>query len=230
MGNIRIILTDLGNVVCSFWDRYELLQRIAIFLEGDPAGIDAIFPEVPDPGQHNEGRYAKLDLGKISLEQLHSALLYHCRIPPTHQTHEVKIVSPFETFYQLYSSHLEPRMDVIGLYQALQGQSMRFAVVSNGDRAARAFADRLAYQGLMTWEKIFVSSEFGLAKPYIFKSVVVPWLNSQQLWPDQCVFIDDLQKYVDAARDLGMHGICFDASKQPVKTLKTELAKLGVTV
>ena len=45
------------------------------------------------------------------------------------------------------------------------------------------------------------------------------------LIPGKCVFIDDLQKNVDAASDFGMRSILFENYEQ----VDRELSKLGVT-
>ena len=44
--------------------------------------------------------------------------------------------------------------------------------------------------------------------------------------PEECVFIDDIQKFVDTAKSFGMKGILFKNAEQ----LKKELADLGVKI
>lgn len=46
--------------------------------------------------------------------------------------------------------------------------------------------------------------------------------------PNEIVYIDDIEEYVHAARELGMHGIKYNVTKQPVEHLRRELNKLNV--
>jgi len=66
------------------------------------------------------------------------------------------------------------------------------------------------------------SHEVGFRKPNpkIYKIA----LKKLNLLPDECVFIDDKLKNVDAAKKLGMHGILFKNPKQ----LRNNLIKLGL--
>ena len=69
-----------------------------------------------------------------------------------------------------------------------------------------------------------VSAFVGLRKPEaaFFRCA----LDFAQQEPDACVFIDDREENVAAARKQGMHGIRLESPKQAI----AELGKLGVTV
>lgn len=70
------------------------------------------------------------------------------------------------------------------------------------------------------FDDIIVSADIGLVKPDhdIYK------LTAERLavWPQECVFIDDKQSFVDSASQLGMKGIKY----LDLKTLKVELEKV----
>ncbi|MBI5392693.1 HAD-IA family hydrolase [Candidatus Woesearchaeota archaeon] len=59
-------------------------------------------------------------------------------------------------------------------------------------------------------------------QPEIYK-IALQKINCK---PEETVFIDDMQKYVDGANAVGIHGILFQDAEQ----LKDDLKKLGVKV
>ena len=77
---------------------------------------------------------------------------------------------------------------------------------------------------LRHFKKTFPSHEVGHRKPEpeIYKKV----LKKIKLKPEQTVFVDDVQKFVQGARNVGMHAIRFRNPKQ----LTQELKKMGVKV
>lgn len=77
---------------------------------------------------------------------------------------------------------------------------------------------------LRHFKKTFPSHEVGHRKPepQIYKKV----LKQTRLKPEETVFVDDIIKFVDGAKAVGMHAIQFRNPRQLVRELK----KLGVTV
>ncbi len=73
------------------------------------------------------------------------------------------------------------------------------------------------------FDDVLNSCEVGLAK-----DAKMLWLAIQrnQLQAEECVFVDDIQEFVDLAESLGIRGILFKSVEQ----LKEELAKLGVVI
>ena len=51
-------------------------------------------------------------------------------------------------------------------------------------------------------------------------------VNKLNVKPEECIFIDDIQKFVDTAESFGMKGILFKSAEQ----LKKDLLKLGVKI
>lgn len=49
-------------------------------------------------------------------------------------------------------------------------------------------------------------------------------LDRYHLKAEECVFLDDMQMNVEAAKRLGIHGICFENQAQAMEELK----KMGV--
>jgi putative hydrolase of the HAD superfamily len=110
----------------------------------------------------------------------------------------------------------------IELIRALKSR-YRTAVLSNADSS---LPDRLRGIGIHDlFDCIVCSAEVGLAKP----EPRIYALAAQRvgLPPPACVFVDDLESNVEAARAAGMHGVWFRIDRGD--SLAKQLAELGVT-
>jgi epoxide hydrolase-like predicted phosphatase len=98
----------------------------------------------------------------------------------------------------------------------------RLSVLSNADGALRG---RLTAEGLdALFDDIVVSAEVGLAKPEpaVFRLAV----ERLGLAPGECVFVDDWDQNVEAARDVGLQAVLHRVDKGD--DLRAQLAALGV--
>lgn len=96
------------------------------------------------------------------------------------------------------------------------------AVLSNADNTlVRTLRDAHGIHDL--FDDIVVSADVGMAKP----DPRIYALSAQRIGlpPEECVFIDDLPRNVDAARESGMHAIHFLVNEHH---LQEQLAALGV--
>jgi epoxide hydrolase-like predicted phosphatase len=100
----------------------------------------------------------------------------------------------------------------------------RCAVLSNADRSLRArLESELAMHHL--FDDIVVSAEVGMAKPQpeIFRLAA----DRLGLAPKACVFVDDWDQNVEAARAVGMQAVLHRVDRG--HDLRAQLAALGVT-
>jgi putative hydrolase of the HAD superfamily len=99
----------------------------------------------------------------------------------------------------------------------------RTAVLSNADHT-------LLHRLQETWriahlfDDIVCSADVGLAKPD--PKIYALAAERLGLSPDECVFVDDLERNVDAAREAGMHAVHFRVDLGHL--LEEQLAALGV--
>lgn len=68
------------------------------------------------------------------------------------------------------------------------------------------------YQCLDVFDYSAFSCEFGLAKPD--PAIYQKFLGMLKVEPQEAIFVDDLQKNIDAANQLGIHGIRFRDAQQ----------------
>ena len=72
------------------------------------------------------------------------------------------------------------------------------------------------------FHNIFQSFEMGHKKPY--KEAYLHVLKKINAKPEECIFVDDIQKNVDAANDLGIKGILYT----DLEKLKKDFGVLGI--
>ena len=112
----------------------------------------------------------------------------------------------------------------VELVRSLRGL-YRCSVLSNADLSLRA---RLEQE--LRWHHLFddivVSAEVGMAKPKpeIFRLAA----DRLSLPPEACVFVDDWDKNVEAAREVGMQAVLHRVDRQD--DLRAQLAAVGVAV
>ena len=114
---------------------------------------------------------------------------------------------------------IEPNLRLVSDLRA----SYKLAILSNADVSLR---ERL--EGDMgihhLFDDIVCSAEVGMAKPE--PAIFVLAAERLGLEPRECVFVDDLNTNVEAARQVGMQAVLF--SKDKGDDLRAQLAALGV--
>ncbi len=98
----------------------------------------------------------------------------------------------------------------------------KLVMLSNADREGVKRSNNDLHFSFFDYK--FLSFDLGLVKPE--KEIYEHVIKELKIKPDECVFIDDKIENVEAAKNLGIHGIVFENKEQ----LKTDLEKLGVKV
>lgn len=130
-----------------------------------------------------------------------------------------RTLPPLHQHWRAEQRWITPNIDLIRRLRP----PYRTAVLSNADRTLRARFE--AADGLLDLFDDFVcSADVGMAKP----DPRIYALAAQRLGlpPGECVFIDDLDRNIDAAREVGMHGVHFRIESG--RSLESQLAELGV--
>ncbi len=79
---------------------------------------------------------------------------------------------------------------------------------------------------LSLFDGTFVSSDYLLLKPE--REIYEAFFKAFSLLPQECVFVDDMQCNIDGAKDCGMDGVCFNASKEDISSLYSALKEKGI--
>lgn len=224
MRKIRVIFSDLGNIVVRYKERMENLALVASYLTGQKVTFTELWSRLADLLSPNSGEdaYYYLDTGKITAHDFYQAFLSAFSLTPS-QVSEAR-------FWPLYVAHLEPIKPVIKLWQKLQKQGYYLVVMSNGDQGSIYVADLLAARFDIQWSTQILSCQLGVKKPDSkFFQAALDSLNKNQakkLTFANCLLIDDHQSYCDAFVTLGGQAICFNATKEPISVIKRKLAFL----
>ncbi len=201
---VRAVAFDLGGVLIDWNPRYLYRPLFA----GDEAGMERFLAEVCTPAWN-----AKLDAG-ASWDEAVAAL------SAEHPDLRELIAAYRDRWDEMLGGAFDGTVDIV---RELRTTGVPLYVLSNW--ALRTFPvthDR--YDFLDWFDGTVISGEVGVGKPdpRIFRHL----LDRFELEPAATVFIDDLERNVDAARSLGMIGIRFvDAAH-----LRRDLAALGLPV
>jgi len=112
---------------------------------------------------------------------------------------------------------LNPQM--IALVGRLRGAGYRTGIISNTIPGLEERLQQQAPHLVPLFDIRIGSGDLGIAKPdpqiylHAARSLAVP--------PEHCVFTDDVAKYAEAARDVGMHGFHFQGYEGFVQDLRS---------
>ena len=111
---------------------------------------------------------------------------------------------------------------VLDLIQRLRGNGYKTAVLSNTvPPHARVNRERGLFK---QFEPVILSCEVGCRKPE--EAIYKLTAEKANVLPEECIFVDDISKYVAAAQNTGMLGIVY----KNVSQLESELREKGVDV
>lgn len=204
---VRAILTDLGNVVCYFYREWVVEGYRSALRRTDgkvireavmgAAGKELLFEY--ERGLVSDEEYAKKFL----------KLLGGGRIER-------------DKFWRIHTNMFEPNWPVIELWQSLQRRKgVRLVAVSDIDPYRLEYMLRMS---TLNFDGVAASFEVGEKKPHA--AMYRKALELAQSAPKECVFVDDREENVQAARKMGIFGIHFHDAPQ----LVAELRQTGLEV
>jgi putative hydrolase of the HAD superfamily len=203
VNNIKAVVFDLGNVILNF-DNRIISGFIASKSGADEEEIRAfIFG-----GQIEKD----IDSGAITLETFLNRI--NERFSSNISLNE---------FEPVFCGVFKENKNVIGLIAALKKNNYRIGLLSNTNRPHFEFIKKkFPVVGLI--DDFHLSYETGCVKPEkrAFENV----LNFYSAGPGELVYIDDLEKNVNAALPLGINAVLFESFEQ----LSASLQGLGLNL
>ena len=134
-------------------------------------------------------------------------------------------------FREIYFNALSPNEPMIELMRSLRDRGMRMALLTNNVREWEPL-----WRSLMPVDEIFeliVDSAFvGMRKPEreIYE-LTLERLRERDgladLAPEECVFVDDIEVNVEAAKALGMEAVRFRSNEQAITEIEAAVAAAG---
>ena len=201
------VVFDLGGVVFQ-WKPLQLLQEL--FPQQVTSEVVArewaaqIFQTF-----HPEADWALFDLGLIEPEPLATRIAARTGLAEADLLRLMHGIPP----------HLQPIQGTVDLIHDLKAQGHRLYFLSN---MPAGYADHLVREN-----SFFSQFEDGIFSAHVQQIKPLPdiFATAQARWPlkGQPVFIDDVQRNIDASEQHGWHGICFETPEQ----VRAELVAQG---
>ncbi len=194
--SINTIIFDLGGVMV--WTRWSRLTEPLAELTGTT-------PEEVMERIRTGNAYFPHMRGALDFSGFHRKL-----------TDDLGVELTPDELLELWNSILEPNEAINPIVRQLKGR-YRLAIGSNTDdpHFKRSYEIQPA---TLEFDDVLVSYELGVCKPdpEFFKR----GLAKLGVEPEECLFIDDLEANVEAARSLGITGIRFESAEQLEQRLK----------
>jgi putative hydrolase of the HAD superfamily len=202
MNRIRAVVLDLGNVLV-FHDDLLLFQRMAAWGGADPESIRQRMLELWDA----------INRGSLAGDELRRSV---CRIAGS------EVPMDAEAFFALWNCHFRVHHEILPMVDALFGR-VKVILLTNVNEMHWRFVRPLITQ-FERFDDLVISCDLRLAKPdpEIFEAT----LARSTLLPEETAYFDDIPRYIEVARALGIHARIFTTAP----TFRTQLAELGVVV
>ncbi|HGZ3787802.1 TPA: HAD family hydrolase [Streptococcus pneumoniae] len=193
------IIFDLGNVLIE-WNKEKILSKICKnYLEYN------LFNKFV----FQSNLWIDLDNGKISLEFLENQLIDEMGHQYQDQIHE--LVWNWFNYVDLYD-------EVYELIKQLKKKNFQIYVLSNTSSIFHILLDSVLSKVSSVLDGYVISCEVKMMKPQ--KEIYLSLVNKYQLDIKDCIFLDDLEENVEAARTLGIKAFQIKERKEISNILK----------
>ena len=198
---IKSIISDLGKVIIAF-DNFIFYHKIS---EYSPLSKEEIFNQIIK----NLELSRDFDRGRVTPEAFYS------------RAKEIlQVEVDRATFFSIYNDIFAFDPSVLEVYKSLR-MKYRLVLCSNTDVERFGFI-KARFPEILIFDSYVLSYEVGHMKPD--PQIYLSAINEAKAEAEECLFIDDREENIVAARQLGIQTILFS----PETDLKMELKKRGV--
>jgi len=194
---IHAVIFDFGNVVCSF-DLQQFLRRISPFSKKTLPDLQKILPSFRELA-------VEYETGLITSDHFFEEIRKRSELSISKQE-----------FIKAYCEIFTPIPTTFDLIRRLK-LNYKLGLVSNTSEWHYQYGIR-PVAVFPLFDAVTLSFEVKAMKPA--RAIYADILAKLMVSPPECVFIDDIAENVDAAVDLGMHGIHYTAPETLVQTLR----------
>ncbi|HEW5699939.1 TPA: HAD family phosphatase [Streptococcus pneumoniae] len=193
------IIFDLGNVLIE-WNKEKILSKIC---------KNDLEYNLFNKFVFQSNLWIDLDNGKISLEFLENQLIDEMGHQYQDQIHE--LVWNWFNYVDLYD-------EVYELIKQLKKKNFQIYVLSNTSSIFHILLDSVLSKVSSVLDGYVISCEVKMMKPQ--KEIYLSLVNKYQLDIKDCIFLDDLEENVEAARTLGIKAFQIKKRKEISNILK----------
>lgn len=213
-GGIRAVISDFGGVLTN-----RLIEAFAAFQNETGISTEQLGRGMQRLAER-DGEYPlfRLERGEISerdfLENLSWGLEAELGHRPT-----------LHRFREIYFDALHPNEPMLDLMGELRDRGFRMAILTNNVREwEELWRSKLPLDEI--FELIVDSAWVGMRKPdHAIYELTIERLGDG-LAPADCLFVDDNQLNVEAARELGMTAIQFHSNEQAIAEIRTAIDRV----
>ena len=212
--DIQAVFLDFGNVLVSFKDRVAVLEEIAEAHKGSPHRLRQFLTNGKEYSvqRQNTPFLERVDRGEFNKFQFCKKI---CE--------EGDFDLDMDQFETMFTKYLAPFPETVDLAKKLSTHYTLIGITNGSELEAKKVAEIVSP---VTFQGIIYSWQVGYKKPD--KQIWEHACDIAKVPPKKVVFVDDVPEYVEVWKNMGGHGICFNATKQPITDLVQELNALGV--
>jgi putative hydrolase of the HAD superfamily len=211
MAPIRAVISDFGGVLTT-----PLLGSFAAFQ--DETGISASsLGTAMQRIAEREGEHPlfELERGRITETDFLAALRVELAVELGHEPE-------LHRFREIYFDALQPNQPMVDTMRDLKGRGYRMALLTNNVREWEPL-----WRGMLPVDEIFeliVDSAFvGMRKPEPEIYALAVERIGDGIGATECLFVDDVEVNVAAARELGMAAVHFRSADQAIPEIEAAL-------
>jgi epoxide hydrolase-like predicted phosphatase len=193
---IHAVVFDFGNVVCGF-DLQQFLRRISRFSKKSISELQEIFPSFRDVAIEYES-------GLITSDHFFEGIRKRTELSISKQE-----------FIKAYCEIFTPIPATFDLVRKLK-KNYKLGLVSNTNEWHYQYGIR-PVDIFPLFDAVTLSFEVRAMKPA--HAMYDDILTKLMVYPPECVFIDDINENVDAAMNIGMHGIHYTSPEALISSL-----------
>jgi putative hydrolase of the HAD superfamily len=214
---IRCVISDFGGVLTT-----PLMRSFAAFQDETgipPEALGNAMQRIAEAdGEHP---LFELEKGRVSEADFLERLRDELRADLGHEPE-------MHGFKEIYFKALDPNEPMIELMRRLRDRGMRMALLTNNVREWEPL-----WRSMLPVDEIFElvvdSAWVGMRKPEPEIYTLTMGRLDGNLQPAQCLFIDDNELNVAAARDLGLTAVRFESNEQAIPEIRAALNMDGAS-
>ena len=198
---IRGIISDLGRVIVDF-DHHVCTRKLSKLCGKPEKEIHRfIYMSKMD---------TRFDSGKVTAKEFYRFVENYLNSGIT-----------FKEFSGIFSGIFTLMPPTIKLYRQLKRKGYKLCLLSNTNGLHYNYCKK-EYSALKLFDHTVLSYKTGVMKPH--PRLYIEAVNKLGLKAEECVYIDDIPEYAEAASLLGINGIQY----KNIRQVRQELNRLGV--
>ncbi|HZO59361.1 MAG TPA: HAD family phosphatase [Solirubrobacterales bacterium] len=212
---IRAVICDFGGVLTN-----RLVEAFAAFQDETGISMEQLGRGMQRVAER-DGEYPlfRLERGEITEEQFLHDLAWGLEPELGHRP-------KLHRFREIWFDALHPNEPMLSLMRELGGRGYRMAILTNNVREWEAlWRSKLAVDEI--FELVVDSAFVGMRKPEPEIYHLTIERLDDTLEPSQCLFVDDNELNVDAARELGLSAVRFVSNEQAIAEIRNTLGLDG---